>query len=100
MEARIVREELAKCWRTEGPSPFISLTHSKPPCADQMDAGVNHYEVCHPLTEKYLDLLRTNRVRLPLSLPPSFGPFPSPRSPFDAPCWPQIEGYTKLNFDA
>lgn len=24
--------------------------------------GVNHYEVCHPLTEKYLDLLRTNRV--------------------------------------
>lgn len=43
MEARLVREELAKCWRTE---------------------GVNHYEVCHPLTEKYLDMLRTNRVRL------------------------------------
>ncbi|POY76359.1 hypothetical protein BMF94_0556 [Rhodotorula taiwanensis] len=51
MEARLVREELAKCWRTE---------------------GVNHYEVCHPLTEKYLDLLRTNR----------------------------IEGYTKLDFSA
>lgn len=41
MEARLVREELAKCWRTE---------------------GVNHYEVCHPLTEKYLDMLRTHRV--------------------------------------
>ncbi len=39
-----VREELQKCWRTE---------------------GVNHYEVCHPLTEKYLDLLRTNRVSKP-----------------------------------
>ncbi|GJN93510.1 hypothetical protein Rhopal_006567-T1 [Rhodotorula paludigena] len=41
MEAKLVREELQKCWRTE---------------------GVNHYEVCHALTEKYLDLLRTNRV--------------------------------------
>ncbi|KAL8287423.1 hypothetical protein RQP46_003281 [Phenoliferia psychrophenolica] len=41
MEARLVREELQKCWRTE---------------------GVNHYEVCHPLTAKYLDLLRTNRI--------------------------------------
>ncbi|KAM0786684.1 hypothetical protein ACM66B_002129 [Microbotryomycetes sp. NB124-2] len=41
MEARLVREELAKCWRTE---------------------GVNHYEQCHPLTEKYLDLLRQNRM--------------------------------------
>lgn len=29
---------------------------------------MNHYEVCHPLTEKYLDMLRTNRVRSPISL--------------------------------
>lgn len=42
MEARLVREQLQKCWRTE---------------------GVNHYEVCHHLTAKYLDMLRTNRVR-------------------------------------
>lgn len=42
MEARLVRDKLAECWRSE---------------------GVNHYEVCHPLTEKYLELLRTNRVR-------------------------------------
>ena len=42
METRLVREELAKCWRTE---------------------GVNHYEVCHHLTAKYLDMLRENRVR-------------------------------------
>lgn len=40
-----MREELQKCWRTE---------------------GVNHYEVCHPLTAKYLDLLRSNRVRFSL----------------------------------
>ncbi|GAA5866713.1 hypothetical protein JCM5296_000806 [Sporobolomyces johnsonii] len=51
MEARLVREELAKCWRTE---------------------GVNHYQVCHPLTMKYLDMLRTNR----------------------------LEGYIKLDFNA
>ena len=43
METRLVREELAKCWRTE---------------------GVNHYEVCHHLTAKYLDMLRENRVPL------------------------------------
>lgn len=42
MEARLVRAELAKCWRTE---------------------GVNHYEACHHLTAKYLDMLRENRVR-------------------------------------
>ncbi|BGP34481.1 hypothetical protein JCM10296v2_006302 [Rhodotorula toruloides] len=41
METRIVREELAKCWRTE---------------------GVNAYEQCHHLTEQYLDMLRTNRL--------------------------------------
>lgn len=47
-----VREELQKCWRTE---------------------GVNHYEVCHPLTEKYLDLLRTNRVSNPRRHAPGRG---------------------------
>lgn len=66
------------------------------PCA----TGVNHYEVCHPLTEKYLDLLRTNRVRrlvlrlhvlssLSLTRRSSVPPRPS-----------QIEGYTKLDFKA
>ncbi|KAI5481904.1 hypothetical protein MNV49_000181 [Pseudohyphozyma bogoriensis] len=42
MEARLVREELQKCWRTE---------------------GVNHYEQCHHLTAKYLDMLKTNKVQ-------------------------------------
>lgn len=42
MEARLVREELAKCWREE---------------------GVNHYQSCHALAEKYLDMVRTHRVR-------------------------------------
>lgn len=48
MEARLVREELAKCWRTE---------------------GVNHYQSCHALSEKYLEMVRTHRVsqRSPLS---------------------------------
>ena len=41
MEARLVREELAKCWREE---------------------GVNHYQSCHALSEKYLDMIRTHRV--------------------------------------
>lgn len=45
MEARLVRDELAKCWREE---------------------GVNHYQSCHALSEKYLDMLRSHRVsRLP-----------------------------------
>ena len=42
MEIRLVREELAKCHKAE---------------------GVNHYENCKWLSEKYLQLLRTNRVR-------------------------------------
>ncbi|GAA99310.1 uncharacterized protein L969DRAFT_93773 [Mixia osmundae IAM 14324] len=42
MEARLVREELGKCWRTE---------------------GVNHYAQCHELTQRYLDMLRTHRVK-------------------------------------
>lgn len=41
MEARLVREELAKCWREE---------------------GVNHYQSCHELTQKYIDMIRTHRV--------------------------------------
>lgn len=45
MQTRLVREELQKCWRTE---------------------GVNHYEVCHHLTAKYLDMLRDNKVSLNL----------------------------------
>ncbi|KAH9481639.1 NADH-ubiquinone oxidoreductase 12 kDa subunit, mitochondrial [Psilocybe cubensis] len=42
MEARLVREELGKCHKAE---------------------GVNHYENCKWLSEKYLTLLRTNRVK-------------------------------------
>ncbi|PPQ83430.1 hypothetical protein CVT25_007021 [Psilocybe cyanescens] len=42
MEARLVREELSKCHQAE---------------------GVNHYENCKWLSEKYLALLRTNRVK-------------------------------------
>ncbi|CAD6581257.1 MAG: hypothetical protein CYPHOPRED_001530 [Cyphobasidiales sp. Tagirdzhanova-0007] len=41
MEARIVRDELAKCWREE---------------------GVNHYQSCHELVQKYVDMIRTHRV--------------------------------------
>ncbi|KDE05733.1 hypothetical protein MVLG_03966 [Microbotryum lychnidis-dioicae p1A1 Lamole] len=41
MEARLVREELQKCWRTE---------------------GVNHYEQCYDLAQKYLTLLRTSKI--------------------------------------
>ncbi|KAI9593386.1 hypothetical protein BDF19DRAFT_448558 [Syncephalis fuscata] len=42
MEARIVREELAKCYRTE---------------------GVNHYEQCRHLVDLYGKLRDENRVR-------------------------------------
>lgn len=41
MEARIVQEELDKCHR----------------------AGVNHYENCKWLADKYLAMLKENRVR-------------------------------------
>ena len=47
MEARIVRDQLQSCYRIE---------------------GVNHYETCRELSEKYITLLRENRVRLRLSL--------------------------------
>jgi hypothetical protein len=46
MEARIVRDQLQSCYRTE---------------------GVNHYETCRELSEKYITLLRENRVRLRFS---------------------------------
>ncbi|KDR78918.1 hypothetical protein GALMADRAFT_244575 [Galerina marginata CBS 339.88] len=42
METRLVREELAKCHQAE---------------------GVNHYENCKWLSEMYLHLLRTQRVK-------------------------------------
>lgn len=46
MEARIVRDQLQSCYRAE---------------------GVNHYEVCRELSEKYITLLRENRVGLRFS---------------------------------
>lgn len=49
MEARLVREELEKCQKTE---------------------GVNHYENCRWLTEKYLKMLKENKV---LSLRVKYG---------------------------
>jgi len=42
MEARLVREELEKCQKAE---------------------GVNHYENCKWLAEKYLQMLRDNQVK-------------------------------------
>ncbi|KAF8969253.1 NADH-ubiquinone oxidoreductase 12 kDa subunit [Flammula alnicola] len=41
MELRLVRDELGKCHQAE---------------------GVNHYESCKWLSEKYLSMLRVNRV--------------------------------------
>jgi len=42
MEARIVRDQLQSCYRSE---------------------GVNHYENCRELSEKYITLLKENRVK-------------------------------------
>jgi len=42
MEARLVREELDKCHKSE---------------------GVNHYENCRWLSEKYLTMLKENKVK-------------------------------------
>lgn len=42
MEARLVRDELDKCHRTE---------------------GVNHYENCKALSQRYVEMLKENRVR-------------------------------------
>jgi NADH dehydrogenase (ubiquinone) 1 beta subcomplex subunit 10 len=44
MEARIVRDELKRCQRTE---------------------GVNTLETCQHLADRYLTMLKENRVRLP-----------------------------------
>jgi hypothetical protein len=44
MEARIVRDQLQVCYQVE---------------------GVNHYETCRELSEKYITLLKENRVRFP-----------------------------------
>lgn len=43
MEARLVRDELEKCHKSE---------------------GVNHYENCKWLAEKYAGMLKTNKVRV------------------------------------
>jgi len=42
MEARLVREELEKCQKSE---------------------GVNHYENCKWLSEKYLTMLKENKIK-------------------------------------
>lgn len=42
MEARIVRDELQKCHRAE---------------------GVNHYENCKELSDRYISMLRENKVK-------------------------------------
>ena len=49
MEARIVRDNLSKCQKVE---------------------GVNHYERCKDLAERYADMLKENRVRVFLSFTP------------------------------
>jgi hypothetical protein len=43
MEARLVRDELVKCQRAE---------------------GVNHYQSCKELAEKYTGMIRENKVTL------------------------------------
>ena len=53
MEARIVRENLSKCQKVE---------------------GVNHYERCKDLAERYADMLKENRVCVFLLLRLSFAP--------------------------
>lgn len=47
MEARIVREELRKCQKTE---------------------GVNHYEACKEFSELYIQMLKENRVRSAMTM--------------------------------
>ena len=49
MEARIVRDNLSKCQKVE---------------------GVNHYERCKDLAERYADMLKDSRVRVLHPLPP------------------------------
>ncbi|KAF9490800.1 hypothetical protein BDN71DRAFT_148855 [Pleurotus eryngii] len=68
MEARLVREELEKCQKAE---------------------GVNHYENCKWLSEKYLTMLKDSQVRH-VSLYQSTGAdeFPAPAS--------QVKGYRRI----
>ncbi|TXT09323.1 uncharacterized protein COLE_03257 [Cutaneotrichosporon oleaginosum] len=42
MEARIVRDELQKCYKYE---------------------GVNNIETCHDLAQKYISMIRDNKVK-------------------------------------
>ena len=42
MELRLIREQLNKCYKTE---------------------GVNHYQNCRELAEKYLSLLKESKVK-------------------------------------
>ena len=49
MEARIVRDNLSKCQKVE---------------------GVNHYERCKDLAERYADMLKDSRVRVLHSFTP------------------------------
>jgi hypothetical protein len=57
MEARLVREELEKCQKGE---------------------GVNHYENCKWLADKYITMLKENRVRPFFSLCIHLRLFPPP----------------------
>ncbi|CAE6424256.1 unnamed protein product [Rhizoctonia solani] len=73
MEARLVREELQKCHKYE---------------------GVNHYQSCKELAEKYIDLLKDARYQPPSGPPPGQFGFPSPNQygPPPGPP-PQHQGY-------
>lgn len=62
MEARIVRDNLSKCHKVE---------------------GVNHYERCKDLAERYADMLKENKVRVSVYSLPSL---PTSTLGFDSPC--------------
>lgn len=71
MEARIVRENLSKCQKVE---------------------GVNHYESCKDLAERYADMLKENRVSVSLSFSlTSFYLYESMLTVFG--CQLQVKGY-------
>ncbi|KAF8896224.1 hypothetical protein BD779DRAFT_1668056 [Infundibulicybe gibba] len=67
MEARLVRDELEKC---------------------QQGEGVNHYENCKWLSEKYLNMLKDNKVRISIS-------------PRRATSWIalKVQGYKRIQLD-
>lgn len=68
MEARLVREELEKCQKAE---------------------GVNHYENCKWLSEKYLTMLKDSQVRrVSLYQSISTDESPAPAS--------QVKGYKRI----